>query len=73
MRNIIHAHTKTCTTHGDNEHTMCVNAYIIHPCATEYTQTKKHARINTRTRYRVAKTHRMPYLYGSFYAKEPYN
>ena len=24
-------------------------------------------------RYRVAKTHRMPYLYWSFSAKEPYN
>jgi len=23
--------------------------------------------------YRVAKTHRMPYLYRSFFAKEPYN
>jgi len=23
--------------------------------------------------YRVAKTHRMPYLYGPFFAKEPYN
>jgi len=23
--------------------------------------------------YRVAKTHRMPYLYKSFFAKEPYN
>jgi len=23
--------------------------------------------------YRVAKTHRVPYLYGSFSAKEPYN
>jgi len=29
--------------------------------------------MNMCLRYRVAKTHKMPYLYRSFSAKEPYN
>ena len=46
----------------------CLCACLFHVCLCCITYIRAHFSL-----YRVAKTHRMAYLYRSFSAKEPYN
>jgi len=50
--------TLSRTAHSNNFAVICV-AWLVH--------------MSHSARYKVAKTHRMPYLYSSFFVKEPYN